>query len=301
MRKLTCQGNVRYWALGISVALHAAALAVFTGVRLSDNMTGNVSNRPSVSMQMIETVIEQPAPVPKPKVEPISKVEPEPEPEPKPELKPEPEPLVTEEKLSPQPVPEPVEIVEPVPSAPKPVVHEVEFFGQKSIVQRICYVVDCSGSMYGQMYRVKEQLKQSIMKLNPQQAFCVLFFMDGRQILMTGSGRLESATVGAKSQAFGLINKIKPAGSTDASHALECAMRLRDKNKHSPEVIYFLTDGFDLDDSGSQLFVEKIGRLRNSLAPAAVLHTIGFWPQDRDRMMLERLAQNASGNYIEVQ
>ena len=300
MRKLTCQGNVRYWALGISVALHAAALAVFTGVRLSDNMTGNVSNRPSVSMQMIETVIEQPAPVPKPKVEPISKVEPEPEPEPKPELKPEPEPLVTEEKLSPQPVPEPVEIVEPVPSAPKPVVHEVEFFGQKSIVQRICYVVDCSGSMYGQMYRVKEQLKQSILKLDSQQAFCVLFFMDGRQLLMTGSGRLESATARSKSQALELVDKVKPAGSTDAIHALECAVRLRDAGGHYPEIIYFLTDGFDFDESGSQLFLQGIDGLRKSFAPSAVLHTIGFWPQNHDRKMLETLARNTGGDYIEI-
>ena len=293
MRKLACQGNVRYWALGISIAFHAAALAVFAGVKLTDRLSEDVSDKPSISMQMIETVIEQPAPVmPKPKVEPIAKVEPA--------TKPEPKPLVVEEKPPVRTPPEPVAVVERILPVSKPVVHKVEFFGQRNIVERICYVVDCSGSMYGQMYGVKEQLKESITKLSPEQAFCVLFFMDGRQVLMTGSGCLESATLGAKSQAFGLIDKIKPAGSTDAAHALECAMRLRDTGKHSPEVIYFLTDGFDLDDSDSQLFVEKIGNLRKSLAPSVILNTIGFWPQERDRQMLKELADNTGGVYIEV-
>jgi hypothetical protein len=300
MRKLACQGNVRYWALGISVALHAAALGVFTGIRLSEKAGGDAYERPSVSLQMIETIVERPEPEtrPKPRVEPVARIEREPEPEP--ERQPEAKPLVIEAEPAVQPAPKPqTAAVEPVPA--RPVVHEVEFFGQKSIVQRICYVVDCSGSMYGQMYRVKEQLKESIMKLYPQQAFCILFFMDGQDILMTGSGRLESATASAKSQAFALIDRIKPGGSTDAAHGLECAMRLRDEGRHSPEVIYFLTDGFDLDESGSQLFVEKAADLRKSLAPLSVLHTIGFWPQERDRQMLKMLAQQAGGDYIEVQ
>lgn len=297
MRTRTCQGNVRYWALGISVVLHAAALAVFTSVRLSDRPNADAAEPPSISMQMIETALAQPAPIPKPKVEPVVK----PEPREKPKTESEPEPLIAEEEPAVEPAAEPVAAAEPAPQTPMSTTNEVEFFGQKSLVQRICYVVDCSGSMYGQMYRVKDQLKQSIMKLNPPQAFCVLFFMDGRQVLMTGAGRLASATVGAKSQAFELIGKVKPGGRTDAINALECAMRLRDEERHGPEVIYFLTDGFDLDDNGSQLFIEKIERLRNSLAPSVVVHTIGFWPQDRDRRMLKTLAQNTGGEFIEVQ
>ena len=296
MRKLACKGKVRYWALGVSVVVHTVALGVFTGVQLS-NPTGGEFKDKSVSMRMVEMVIEKPVVKPKPKVEPIQRVQPKPEP--KPQVKTEPKPLIVEKE---EPVIiEPVAIVEPAPSAVAPVVHEVEFFGQKSIVQRICYVVDCSGSMYGQMYRVKEQLKQSILKLNSQQAFCVLYFMDGRQILMTGFGKLESATIRSQSRALELIGKVKPAGTTDAIHALECAMRLRDADGYYPEIIYFLTDGFDLDESGSQLFVETIGGLRESFAPSTVLHTFGFWPQNHDRQMLETLARNTGGDYIEVQ
>ncbi len=259
-------------------------------------MTASVSARPSITVQMIEKVIEQPVPKPKPKIVAVAKVEKEPEPE----IKPEPKPLVVQEPLAVEPAQEPVEEAEVVLPESAPAANEVEFFGQKSIVQRVCYVVDCSGSMYGQMYRVKEQLKESIMDLNSRQEFCVLFFMDGREILMTGSGRLEPATVGVKSQALQLIERVRPAGSTDAAHALECAMRLRDRDKIGPEVIYFLTDGFSLDEDGSQLFIEKTERLRKSLAPSTVLHTIGFWPQLRDQIMLETLARNTGGNYTEV-
>ena len=296
MRKLLCQGKVRYWALGISVVVHAAALGVFAGVKLSNLKNEQTAATPSISMQMVKKVIEQPKPVPKPKVETI--------PEPKPEILPEPEravkPLIVEDKPTAEPAaePQPLPVVEAEPVEP---VHEVEFFGQRSIAQRICFVVDCSGSMYGQMYRVKRKLKDTLNRLNPQQAFCVLFFMEGRQILMTGSGRLERATVDTKSQSFELINRIKPGGSTDAAHALECAMQLRDSERYGPEVIYFLTDGFNLDESGSQLFVEKVQVLRNSLAPSTVLNTIGFWPQERDRQMLQELANITCGVYTEVQ
>jgi len=186
--------------------------------------------------------------------------------------------------------------LEPVISA---AVHEVEFFGQKGIAQRICYVVDCSGSMYGQMYCVKDKLNESICKLNSQQEFCVLFFMDGKQLTMTGSSRLETATAQSKSQAQVLIEKVKPAGTTDAIYALERAMRLRDADGHCPEIIYFLTDGFDLDESGRRFFVETIERLRQSFAPSVVFHIIGFWPQDQDRQMLETLAKNTGGQYTE--
>ncbi len=293
MRQLEAdKGRVRYWALVISVTVHAVALAVFTGVKLSARQADAAAARSGLSMQMIEKAVETPTPKPKPKIKPIEKVvEPE---------KPQPKPLVADETPIPEPQPETTEPIEPSPAFTEPVAHEVEFFGQKSIVQRICYVVDCSGSMYGQMYRVKSQLKESILKLNSQQAFTVLFFTEGRQILMTGEGKLQAASVIAKSEALELIKRIRPGGSTDAAHALDRAMRLRDADNLSPEVIYFLTDGFDLDADGALEFVEKIETRRKMLAPAVVLHTIGFWPQENDRKMLDVLAAVTGGEFVEV-
>lgn len=283
-------GKVRYWALIFSVTAHAATLAVFTGVKLSGRMDAEPAQRPALNVQMIEHAVAQPTPKPKPRIEPISK----------PMVRPEPEqpPLIAEPKM-PEVVKAPESLESMIDEAP-PVVHEVEFFGQKSIVQRICYVVDCSGSMYGRMYQVKEQLKTSILNLNSQQAFSVVFFMNGQKILTTGSGILELATANAKSKAIKLIDSVRPAGSTDAAHALQRAMQITDADGGGPEVVYFLTDGFDLDSQSSALFVERVNRLRSSLAPQAVLHTIGFWTQPRDRQMLRQLAGNANGEFIEI-
>lgn len=288
-------GKVRYWVLLVSVLVHAAALAVFTGVKLSDHANAETTERPVMSVEMIQQVIAETSIKPKPKIETL----------PEPVEVSEQAPLIAEEKPVEEPHPEveipqeETEIIPPPVEAPA-ATHEVEFFGQKSIVQRICYVVDCSGSMYGQMYRVKEQLKRSVLKLNSRQAFSIVFFMDGRQIVQSGSGRLVPATAQAKSEALKLIETIRPGGSTDAAHALECALGLRCPEGDGPEVIFFLTDGFNLDEGGSVSFIEKIDQLRKSLARGAVLHTIGFWPETRDKMMLEALANMSGGRYISV-
>jgi len=283
-------GKVCYWALIFSVAVHSVTLAVFTGVKLSGRAEGEVSPPPVISLQMIEqVVVAEPAPKPKPRVEPI--VQPESK-QPALIADPQPEPLVADTP------PEPPQVVESIVDS-KPEPDEVEFFGQKSMVQRVCYVVDCSGSMYGRMYLVKDQLKKSILKLNSRQGFSVMFFMEGQTVL-TSSGTLAPATAGAKSTALELIASVRPSGSTDAGHALKAAMQLKDTSGKGPEVVYFLTDGFDLDAQSSRLFTEKVNRLRSKHAPAAILHTIGFAPQPQDRQMLKHLAQNTSGAFIEI-
>jgi len=284
-------GKVCYWALIFSVAAHSVTLAVFTGVKLSGRGGEEVSSQPALRLQMIERVVAEPVAKPKPRVEPIVR----------PESK---QPAIVAE-----PRPEPVVADSPpesISEASKPVVEttpqsdEVEFFGQKSRVQRVCYVVDCSGSMYGRMYLVREQLKESILKLNSRQGFFVVFFMEGQTIVTSGGETLTPATAGAKSAALELIESVRPCGSTDAGHALQMAMRLKDASGKGPEVIYFLTDGFDLDPASSRAFVEKVNRLRSQHAPAAILHTIGFAPQPQDRQMLKHLAQNTGGAFIEI-
>jgi hypothetical protein len=298
-----CCGSVRYWALTASVVLHAGILAVFTGVQLSRGGQDVRPQRSAVAMQAIERVTETPKPVPK--VKPIEVPAPEPVKEPEPTLV---KDRVPEPVLAPAPAPAPMPVL-PAPiltetkrsSAPvQTPTNEVEFFGQKSVVQRICYVVDCSGSMYGRMYRVKDQLRQSILKLTGDQAFSVIFFKDGRQVVMSGSGRLERATAAAKSQALNLIASVRPEGTTDALHALEAAMRLKGPDGRGAEVFYFLTDGFDFDAAGSQDFSKSVLGLRRKLAPRSTLHTIAFSPQAQDRQMLQTLATSTGGGFVEV-
>lgn len=295
-------GSVRFWALAVSLALHAVALAVFTGVKISGRMETRTAERPALTMQAIQRVSTQPKPVPR--VESVAPVLPpvQPAPADKPVL-------VSDSSVQVSKVDSEPTSVSPAETIPQDVeqetgtaadLNEVEFFGQKTAVEQICFVVDCSGSMYGQMYRVKEQLKQSILRLNSGQAFCVVFFMDGQRILMSGDKRLEPATSLSKSRALELIAAIKPAGATDAAHALKTALQLKGPDGGGPEVVYFLTDGFDLDESDARSFSENAQSLWRTLAPEAVIHTIGFGPEAQDRMRLSALARNTGGNYIEV-
>jgi hypothetical protein len=291
-------GSIRYWALIVSLALHTGALAVFTGVKLSGGSYKAPTGKPSLTLRAIERVAERPKPMPR--VVPI--VPPAPE-NPKTQEPPLVASTVEEPIAAPLPLPEHTQTAEAVgtmPVEPSRPHDEVEFFGQKSIVEQVCYVVDCSGSMYGRMYLVKDQLKQSILNLNSDQAFCIVFFMEGRQVMMSGAGRLELATAAAKSQALKLIASIRPGGRTDAAHALEMAMRLKGADGRGPEVLYFLTDGFDLDASGSQNFMQSVERLRQTLVPKAVMHTIAFSPPSQDRRMLRTLAENTGGGFVEV-
>lgn len=294
-RRFLRHGKIQYWALVFSAAAHSVTLGLLTGFKLSGRPDAEASAKPVINLQMIERAVAQPTPRPKPRIEPIA--------EPVVEARTEQPPLVSEPQ-APEPVaadvtpePNPVEVAEAVADSQS---DEVEFFGQKSVVGRVCYVVDCSGSMYGRMYLVKNQLKKSILNLNSRQAFSVVFFMEGQKILSSGSGTLVPATAGAKSAAMELIESVRPSGSTDAGHALETAMRLKDASGKGAEAVYFLTDGFDLDSRSSRLFAEKVDRLRNTHARTAVLHIIGFDTQMRDRQTLRRLAQNTGGAFINV-
>lgn len=294
------KGQVRYWALALSIAVHSAALGIFTGVKLRSHPAETPSDLAAVNMKLVQQVIQQPPQArPKPRVEPvIPEVSPEPmlvrQPEQPPRFK-DPEPVVAN-------VPEsdhfPV-VQQPV-NQPVSVVNEVEFFGSKSVVDRVCYVVDCSGSMYGQMYQVRDQLKRSILNLNPDQGFAIVFFMDGRKILTNDTGMLEPATASAKSKALKLTESIRPAGSTDAAYALEYAMRMKDAKGRGSQLVYFLTDGFDLDEDSSTAFVQNIIQLRTRFASNTILNTIGFWPQPQDCQTLTLLAGKTGGEFVKV-
>lgn len=294
-------GQVRYWALIVSIAVHSAALGIFTGVKLHSRHLDTPSDSAVVDMKLIAQVVQQPSQVrPKPRVEPIAKLPPEPAPE-----QPEQVPLIAEPK---PPEPVIVETVTPMDTPevqqpayqPPPVANEVEFFGNESVADSVCFVVDCSGSMYGQMYEVREQLKKSILNLNSDQSFAIVFFMNGQEILTNHLGMLVQATASAKSRALKLTESIRPAGTTDAVHALKCAMRMKDAKGRGPQLVYFLTDGFDLDEDSSTAFVQSICQLRRQFAPGTVLHTIGFWPQPQDCRTLALLAGKTGGEFINV-
>ncbi len=177
--------------------------------------------------------------------------------------------------------------------------HRVEFFGSWTDQRKICYLVDCSGSMQGILGQVRRKLKESIQSLQPDQYFYIIFF-GGDRLLEFGNGRPVRATEKAKSAAYDFIDSVHPAGQTNAMAAMERAVQIRDSRAQSPSVVYFLTDGFELTTEDVQKFSQKIADLLKRFAPTTRINTIGFWPASDDRKMLETIARQSGGEFVFV-
>jgi hypothetical protein len=173
----------------------------------------------------------------------------------------------------------------------------IEFFGSFTDQRKVCYLVDCSGSMQGVFGRVQRNLKESISGLQADQYFYIIFF-GADKLYESGDGRLLRAGEKAKSSAYDFIDSIQPAGLTNAPAALERAVQIRDGRGINPSVIYFLTDGFELTAKGTQIFSQKVADLLKRFAPTTRINTIGFWPQSSDRKMLEEIARHSGGEFV---
>jgi hypothetical protein len=177
--------------------------------------------------------------------------------------------------------------------------YKIEFFGSVTDQRKVCFLVDCSGSMQGVFGRVQRRLKESIRGLQADQYFYIIFF-GGDMLFESGGGRLLRAGEKAKSASYGFIDSIRPAGRTNALAALERAVQVRDGQGISPSVIYFLTDGFELTTEDTQPFSKKVAELLRRFAPTTRINTIGFWPQSDDRKMLEAIARQSNGEFVLV-
>ncbi len=174
---------------------------------------------------------------------------------------------------------------------------QVEFFGSRSHDRRICYVVDCSGSMKGLFGQVRLNLKQSISNLQADQYFNVIFFGDGR-VFELASGQMIRAGSSAKSKAFKFIDSIESKGKTNALNALKRAVEVRDYCQKGPGVIYFLTDGFELAEDDSNMFISETTRLLGQFAAETKVNTIGFWVQSDDGKILKAIADRTGGESV---
>jgi len=177
--------------------------------------------------------------------------------------------------------------------------HRIEFFGSFTATPnaKICYLVDCSGSMQGVFGQVRKKLKDSIASLQADQYFYIIFF-GGDRLFEFGNGCLVRAAEQTKSSAYDFIDSVQPAGQTNALAALKRAVQIRDSRGFVPSTIYFLTDGFELTGENEQKFSQKTVNLLTGFAPTTKINTIGFWPQSNDRKMLKTIAEQSGGEAV---
>jgi hypothetical protein len=168
----------------------------------------------------------------------------------------------------------------------------ISFFGNVASERKVCFVVDCSGSMLGFFGQVKDKLVEVISSLKQDNFYGVVVFR-GEQLIEVEPEKLLRASDSGKRRAFEFIDSIgTPAGRPDAFEALKKAIRYTDGIGDSPGVVYFLTDGFDYDG-----FAAKIEEYRSEYAPVVKIHTIGFMVNQRDEKMLKTIASESGGKF----
>jgi hypothetical protein len=279
--------------LAISVVFHIILLSAFAAVKISSKSPAVAATiSPTAKIKAVSRLIEKPQTMPKPKI--ISPVKSEkgiystaaktrnenPLP-----------PATDDKEISKSLAP-----VNPITPNEPPPVNIIQFFGHPVSQKRLCFVVDCSGSMQGTFEKVKSELKKSITGLEPDCYFQIILFGNGRLNNFSRTGLIRASNP-VKQQALDFVSQTEPAGITNATEAITAAMKTTDAAGKKPDMIYFLTDGFNLTENDNGNLLMSLLALRNEYCPKTIINTIGFWPKSKDKVILIQLAQMTGGNF----
>lgn len=289
-------GKTRFFAWTGSILVHVAVLAVFMVVRFSGAAETDVKPIPTTRIAMVEKLLAKPLITPKPNV-----------------LK----PGQLRKTATVKTVDfGDVQLVSPafetdqqdfkLPSnAHDNTVNQQnftgarsEFFSTVSGCRKICYVVDASGSMKGVFPEIRQRLLRSIADLEPDQYFYVIFFGDAR-LYESGMGRLIRASAANKKRCCQFIETMRASGLTNAAGAIRRALQIYGPDRNKCEIIYFLTDGFELDENETD-FSLTTQKMIGDIGTGTRINTIGFWPQEKDRLMLQEISRRSGGEFVLV-
>jgi len=284
------------YPLVLSVVFHIILLSIFAFVRFSSKPTiVHASVSPMAKINAVNRLIEKPQPLPKPKV--ISSASREkvifPAIEETADSKKPPLPAIADEQSRTLAA---KAAIGDSSFNTRQITANTRFFGNPVSQKRLCFVVDCSGSMQGVFEKVKAQLKDSVRSLEPDGYFQIIFFGDN-QLYNFDAGGLVRASNPVKQKAVEFIDRIEPKGQTNAAGAITNAMSGVSSAQKSPDVIYFLTDGFGLSDNDDNYLLTTLLAFRNEHCPKTIINTIGFWPKSKDKVILTQLAQMTGGTY----
>jgi len=288
------KGSISLWAMAVSLVCHIVVFVVFSLVSFCPSSTDQTAeSNICVQPAQIKRIVSVDPIVPKPKIKKLLSSNFSPAKHFRQDLTETDLPYQRKTDILPSPATSTMPFAQNMAMSGS----QVEFFGQASADRKICYVVDCSASMHGMFGQVKKELKKSIANLTAEQFFYIIFFR-GEKLIQSGRGKLVRATPKTKEEAYRFIDRAKLGGTTEALKALNLAMKIKDHSRRPAEVIYFLTDGLDLQTSKD--FAEQVENLRKKLAPAAKFITIGFWTETSDAAMLKEIAARSGGKFVDV-
>ena len=181
----------------------------------------------------------------------------------------------------------------PSPSGPGAGPREIDFFGIPANAQRICFIVDQSGSMQmnDRIGMVKAHLSKAIQALRPGTFFEVIFFGGTNQAnAIDGAGWAKANRAGKEKflRAVGSVGAT--GGGTDPIAAFEYAF---DSLSPRPDLVIFLTDG--LIQPG---IPELLLRL-NDGKPPSMINTMAVGEGCNDELLRE-IANQHHGKYRRI-
>jgi uncharacterized protein YegL len=279
-------------SFAISLILHTIILSLLAFVKLSPNPTTvQASTQLPAKIKTVSRLIEKAQILPKPKIinQPLSKTGKMP----RFSLNQNSKPIfpASAEAVTTQSLPS-----KNLTACNVPGTTDLNFFGNPVRDRRLCFVVDCSGSMQGTFERVKVQLKNFISGLEPDRYFQIIFFGDNQLYGFNKNGLMRASNP-IKQNAIKFIDTITPKGRTNALEALTSAMQNIDSAVNSPNVIYFLTDGFNLAEGNNNNLLMSILTFRSNHCAETKFNTIGFWPKPQDEVILKQLAEMTGGTF----
>jgi hypothetical protein len=279
-------------SFAISLLLHAILLSLLAVVKFSSKPAPvQASTRPAARIKTVNRLIEKAQILPKPKIicQPLTKTNKIPR-------------FSLNQNSKPMfPAPDETATIQLLPSKSLTTRQfesktDIQFFKNQLCEKRLCFVVDCSGSMQGVFERVRSQLKNSIGSLEPDRYFQIIFFGDNQLYSFSKNGLMRASNP-VKQSAVEFIDTIKSKGRTNALEAITKAMQNTDSTANGPNAIYFLTDGFNLAADNNNNLLMSILVFRSNYCAETKFNTIGFWPKPQDEIMLKQLAERTGGTF----
>jgi len=178
--------------------------------------------------------------------------------------------------------------------------YQSSFCGTRGSANRICFVVDCSGSMVIAFDYVRNELKGAVGKLGPAQYFNVIFFagdnpkqLSPKVMLRAGAASRQEAMSFIASKEVRLTSV---SDSTAAWHgvvgALQEAFAAKAFDGSEVQLIYLLTDG----EYDHQQVLQAVKRMQDKRKYPAVINVIACGNRDNEGF-LRNLAETYNGQY----
>lgn len=161
-------------------------------------------------------------------------------------------------------------------------------------------IIDCSGSMYGELPRIRQQLKQRLPKiLKAGDTFSIIWFSGRGQFgaLLEGEPVATLTDLATVNQA--IDRWLQPQGLTGFKEPLEEVTRLIarvGKKNANPFALFFLSDGCD-NCWGRADILKAVEKAAGVVAQATFVE-YGYYA---DRQLLTAMAEKAGGQMIHAQ